>query len=187
MQEKPSKACFRTTRGLDAADAVHSCFFSEGVFRGALYSYKNKSPRGMTSEAQVHVPTPFFTHLILNVDETPSDTHARSASPTELTAALHFLRLCAHTDRTLSENPQKSYSDCYAFILKLLKLNWYNSSISQRILYTKLRLLSRTKHEFQIWTNCKHFFFPLTLPLKKLYTCFSTLQDRVLILRRRCY
>ena len=36
MQEKPSKACFRTTRGLDAADAVHSCFFSEGVFRGAL-------------------------------------------------------------------------------------------------------------------------------------------------------
>ncbi len=36
MQEKPSKACFHTTRGLDAADAVHSCFFSEGVFRGAL-------------------------------------------------------------------------------------------------------------------------------------------------------
>ena len=36
MQEKPSKACFRTTRGLDAADAVHSYFFSEGVFRGAL-------------------------------------------------------------------------------------------------------------------------------------------------------
>ena len=36
MQEKPSKACFRTTRGLDAADAVHRCFFSEGVFRGAL-------------------------------------------------------------------------------------------------------------------------------------------------------
>ena len=30
MQEKPSKACFRTTRVLDAADAVHSCFFSEG-------------------------------------------------------------------------------------------------------------------------------------------------------------
>ena len=36
MQEKPSKACFRTLRGLDAADAVHSCFFSEWVFRGAL-------------------------------------------------------------------------------------------------------------------------------------------------------
>ncbi len=36
MQEKPSKACFHTTSGLDAADAVPSCFFSEGFFRGAL-------------------------------------------------------------------------------------------------------------------------------------------------------
>ena len=39
MQEKPSKACFRTTRGVDAADAVHSCFFSEGGFRDVLYKY----------------------------------------------------------------------------------------------------------------------------------------------------
>ena len=36
MQEKPSKACFRTPRGIDTAYAVHSCFFSEGVFRDAL-------------------------------------------------------------------------------------------------------------------------------------------------------
>ncbi len=35
MQGKPSKACCRPTRWLDTADAVHSCFFSEGVFRGA--------------------------------------------------------------------------------------------------------------------------------------------------------
>ena len=42
MQEKPSKACFRTTRGLDAADAVHSCFSSEGVFRGAHKLYHKR-------------------------------------------------------------------------------------------------------------------------------------------------
>ena len=62
------------------------------------------------------VSTPSFTHLILNADETSTDTHGETASLPKLTAALHFPRLCASTLRTLSENPQKSYSDCYAFI-----------------------------------------------------------------------
>ncbi len=44
MKEKPSTACFRTTRGLDAADAVHSCFFSEGVFRGAHNTNERSKP-----------------------------------------------------------------------------------------------------------------------------------------------
>ena len=43
MQEKPSKACFRTSRGLDAADAVHSCFSSEGVFRGAHNNFDDEN------------------------------------------------------------------------------------------------------------------------------------------------
>ncbi|MBQ6945952.1 MAG: hypothetical protein IJN43_16760, partial [Ruminococcus sp.] len=32
------KACCRTPREVDAADVVHSCFFSKGVFRDALYA-----------------------------------------------------------------------------------------------------------------------------------------------------
>ncbi len=41
LQGKPLKAGCRPPRGLDAANAVHSCFFSEGVFRGYLKSTGN--------------------------------------------------------------------------------------------------------------------------------------------------
>ena len=36
MQGKLPKACCRTAREVDEADAVRSCFFSEEVFRDAL-------------------------------------------------------------------------------------------------------------------------------------------------------
>ncbi len=34
--ESPRRRAFALREGFDAADAVHSCFFSEGIFRGAL-------------------------------------------------------------------------------------------------------------------------------------------------------
>ena len=37
MQGKLPKACFCTPREVDTADVVHICFFSKGIFRGALY------------------------------------------------------------------------------------------------------------------------------------------------------
>ena len=55
MQEKPSKACFRTTRGLDAADAVHRCFFSERVFRGAHNFYELLKDRFETNSNDIAV------------------------------------------------------------------------------------------------------------------------------------
>ena len=36
LQGNLPKACFRTPREVDEASAVHSCFFSKGVFRDAL-------------------------------------------------------------------------------------------------------------------------------------------------------
>ena len=36
LQGNLPKACCRTPREVDAADVVHSCFFSKGVFRDAL-------------------------------------------------------------------------------------------------------------------------------------------------------
>ena len=38
MQGNLPQACCRTPREVDAADVVHSCFFSKGVFRDALKS-----------------------------------------------------------------------------------------------------------------------------------------------------
>ena len=37
------QACCRTARGIDAAYAVHSCFFSEGVFRGAHNNFDDEN------------------------------------------------------------------------------------------------------------------------------------------------
>ena len=41
-EQKPdTKACFRTPREVDAADVVHSCFFSKGFFRDALILFNS--------------------------------------------------------------------------------------------------------------------------------------------------
>ncbi len=73
MQGKPSKACFRTTRGSDATDDVHSCYFSEGVFRDALNElekhigsdYLEEAEENIAAELEEHPPIEQYIRPIL--------------------------------------------------------------------------------------------------------------------------